>query len=397
MWSEKYRPACLEEIVGQLHAIRVCKSLLSNQDCSVPHLIFYGPSGTGKTCTARLLISNFDMAAPPTTNATTTIATTTNVTADRVAGIESTLDTGDIVDSRDTGDSRDVRDRKNKIPILFLDAASDDQRGIEVVRQKIKPFVMKSHGTRGSITSWRFILIDHADMLTPDAQTALRRIMEVYHAARFILTCEYQARLIDPIISRCVTLHFAPLSSAVIEDRLLMICDREVFPGLPRDNLQSVCRDIARYSQGDLRHAILALECVSLVTQTREPIETDTSGSEMQNIVREYFNIIPEEAISDLMLVMLEPVNLSSLDTVTRCLARLKESGFMAEQIIYQFQAAFRKRTHPRDAAIDVLDAMATADFHVRLDCDPDLQLLAAFSRIIHRSTLFSQEERCEF
>ena len=288
-----------------------------------------------------------------------------------------------------SGDS--YRDRRTGMPILFLDAAADDQRGIEVVRQKIKPFVMKSHGARGSITSWRFIVIDHADMLTPDAQTALRRIMEVYHATRFILTCEYQARLIDPIISRCVTLHFAPLSGAVIEARLLTICEREVFPGLPRDNLQAVCGDIARYAQGDLRHAILALECVSLVTRrTREPAEKDSAAyDDMQDIVREYFNIIPEEALSDIVIGMLEPVCPSSLDKVTRCLTRLKESGFMAEQIIYQFQEAFRRRagdhTHPREAITDALDSLGTADFHVRLDCDPDLQLLSAFSRMIQR------------
>ncbi|MBM3309616.1 MAG: AAA family ATPase, partial [Candidatus Altiarchaeales archaeon] len=146
-WTEKYRPKRLKDMVGQEAITERLEAYVKSK--SIPHLCFAGPAGTGKTTAAICIASE--------------------------------LFGGDI--------SHD-----------FLELNASDERGIDTVRGKIKDFAR----TRSLIGDFKIIFLDEADSLTSDAQNALRRTMEKYtQTCRFILSCNYSSKIIEPIQSRC--------------------------------------------------------------------------------------------------------------------------------------------------------------------------------------------------
>ncbi|MEF8915090.1 AAA family ATPase, partial [Natronomonas sp.] len=146
IWIEKYRPQTLDEVVGHESITQRLKEYIKQQD--LPHLLFAGPAGVGKTTSA--------------------VAIAKEVYGD------------------------DWREN-------FLELNASDQRGIDVVRDRIKSFARASFGGYDH----RIIFLDEADALTSDAQSALRRTMEQFSDnTRFILSCNYSSQIIDPIQSR---------------------------------------------------------------------------------------------------------------------------------------------------------------------------------------------------
>ena len=153
MWTEKYRPKKLKEIIGQKPITDRLQKFLVERD--LPHLLFAGPAGTGKT--------------------TAIIAFANELFGDNFQG-------------------------------NFLELNASDQRGIDVIRNRVKSFAR----TRplGDVP-FKIISLDEADSLTRDAQHALRRTMERYvTSCRFCLICNYSSRIIDPIQSRCAVFRF---------------------------------------------------------------------------------------------------------------------------------------------------------------------------------------------
>src|SRR3989344_4330775 len=153
IWTEKYRPLKFEEVVGQQEIIKRVRSLV--QSLNIPHLLFAGPAGTGKSTLALITVKSL------------------------------------------YGESW----REN-----YLELNASDERGINVVREKVKGFARtKSLGN----VSFKVIFLHEADALTPEAQQALRRTMENYAGTcRFILSCNYSSKIIDPIQSRCAIFRF---------------------------------------------------------------------------------------------------------------------------------------------------------------------------------------------
>ncbi|CCW61582.1 unnamed protein product [Phytomonas sp. EM1] len=215
-WVEKYRPRTLAEVQSQDSVISALRNCLQ-EGAMVPHFLFYGPPGTGKT-TAILAVA-YELFGP------------------------------DYISSR-------VRELN----------ASDD-RGISVVREKIKVFAhssvgnvsrktVQSDGKIYPVPSFKLIILDEADALLPDAQAALRRMMEDYSdVTRFCILCNYVSRIIDPITSRCAKFRFRPLVKETLYARIRQVAAAE---GITLSDFSLEALD--KVSDGDMRTAIMYLQ-----------------------------------------------------------------------------------------------------------------------------------------
>lgn len=165
IWVERYRPDTLEHYIGNATLKEKFAQYIADQD--IPHLLFYGTAGTGKTTAAKILVKN--------------------ISCDH----------------------------------LFINAS--DERGIDVIREKIKNFA-----STAGFAPLKVVVLDEADALTPDAQAALRNMMEVFsQQTRFILTCNYFERIIPPIVSRCQTSALTPPSKKEVAVHLTNILNQE--------------------------------------------------------------------------------------------------------------------------------------------------------------------------
>jgi replication factor C small subunit len=207
-WTEKYRPKRLDEVVGQKEAVSRLKAYARERN--MPNLLFAGPAGVGKTACALAL-------------------------AHEVFGDET---------------------RQN-----LLELNASDERGIDVIRGKIKDFAaILPYGK----AKFKIIFLDESDALTRDAQNALRRTMETYAGtARFVLSCNYSNKIIEPIQSRCALFRFKPLSDEEVIGRLRHVAQEEGVP-VTDDGLKA----LMYASEGDMRRAINILQMAAASKET---------------------------------------------------------------------------------------------------------------------------------
>ena len=203
VWIEKYRPQTLSEVVGHETIVERLQSYVDRNDLS--HMLFSGPAGTGKTTSATAI-------------------------ARELYG-------------------QDWQEH-------FLELNASDERGIDVVRDRIKSFARTSFGG----VDYRIIFLDEADALTSEAQAALRRTMEQFsNNVRFILSCNYSSQIIDPIQSRCAVFRFSPLGDEAVEAEIRHIASEESIE-LTEDGVDA----LVYAAGGDMRKAINGLQAASV-------------------------------------------------------------------------------------------------------------------------------------
>jgi len=225
IWIEKYRPQSLDEVVGHDDITERLRNYINQQD--LPHLLFAGPAGTGKTTSA--------------------IAIAKEIYGD------------------------DWQEN-------FLELNASDQRGIDVVRDRIKSFARASFGGYDH----RIIFLDEADALTDAAQSALRRTMEQFSDnTRFVLSCNYSSQIIDPIQSRCAVFRFSPLGDEAVAEQIEAIAEAE---GI---EITDEGMDALVYAaDGDMRKAINGLQAAAVMggTVDEEAVYTITSTARPEEI-----------------------------------------------------------------------------------------------------------------
>jgi len=208
-WVEKYRPRVLAEVVNQKGILRRLKQFVN--DGSMPHLIFAGPAGTGKTTSALAMV-------------------------------------------------RELYGRNMAVNRTYLELNASDARGIDVIRTYIKDFAKARPPMN---VHFKVLILDEADNMTAPAQQALRRTMEKYTKnCRMILICNYSNKIIPPIQSRCVVFRFAFLNNDDIKSRVNYVAKQENV-GLSPGGLNAIV-DVSR---GDCRRAINYLQSCGTISK----------------------------------------------------------------------------------------------------------------------------------
>jgi replication factor C small subunit len=309
IWIEKYRPLKLAEIVGQDEIVERLSSYVKSKN--IPHLLFTGSAGVGKTTAAVTLAREI------------------------------------------FGESWHMN---------FRELNASDERGIDVVRNQIKQF---ARTTPLGDTGFKILFLDEADALTTDAQAALRRTMESYaQTCRFILSCNYSSKIIDPIQSRCAIYRFKPLAPDAIKEEIRRIARRE---GL---SVSSDAMDAIVYiARGDMRKAINALQGAAIINHTIDAAKIYAITSTAR----------PEE-IEELLNLSIS----GDFDAAESLLAQLlHERGIAPNELINQCYRALLKRDMERGLKVRLIDHLGETDFRLSEGGDSDIQMEALIAQFV--------------
>ena len=307
MWVEKYRPQKISEFVNQKEIIGSINSMLKNQE-ELPHLLFSGSAGVGKT-TAALCVSK------------------------QILG-------------------EHWRD-------YTLELNASDEWGINMVRERVKKF-SRFAGLDTEIP-FKIIILDEADEMTTDAQTALRRIIEdTAKICRFILIANNLSKIIEPIQSRCVVFKFTKISTKEILSQLKVISKKEK---IKTD--EKGLNAIADYTDGDLRHAINILQAAA------------SSGSVTESTVKSVVGLTKTKDVQDILKLAL---NGKISDSRDKMIELIKVYGMSETDFLkYITQAVFNSKSNNLE---EMLEIIAKYDYRVLVGANPEIQLSALLAEL---------------
>jgi replication factor C small subunit len=308
IWTEKYRPKTFNEVVGQDPIVKRIKSLTDS--INIPHLLFAGPAGTGKSTLALIVVREL------------------------------------------FGENW----REN-----YLELNASDERGINIVREKVKGFARtKSLGN----VPFKVIFLDEADALTPEAQQALRRTMENYAGTcRFIMSCNYSSKIIDPIQSRCAIFRFKLLEKKDIKKVMEKISQNEKI-----EIDDEAIEEIYEGSDGDCRRSINMLQSLGAISPK---ISKDLVKTIISDLRPKEVRIILDYAVSG----DFENAKNKLLDLM------LKES-LSGQDIIKSMQKEIWNLTIEPELKVKLTEKTGEAEFRIVEGSDPFVQLqslLASF------------------
>ena len=236
---------------------------------------------------------------------------------------------------------------------------SSDERGINMVRERVKKF-SRFAGLDTEIP-FKIIILDEADEMTTDAQTALRRIIEdTAKICRFILIANNLSKIIEPIQSRCVVFKFTGISDKEIISQLKLIAKKENIE--PNEKGLSV---ISNYTEGDLRHAINILQAAASSGDVTESIVKSVVGLTKTKDVQDVLKLALDGKISDSRDKMIELIKVYGMS----------ESDFLK----YINQAAFNSKTSNLEG---MLETIAKYDYRILVGANPEIQLSALLAEL---------------
>jgi replication factor C small subunit len=307
MWVEKYRPKKISEVINQKDVKGSLLALLKNQQ-EMPHLLFSGSAGVGKTTMAICI-------------------------------------------------SQEILGNKWKDYTLELNAS--DERGIGMVRERVKKF-SRFAGLDTEIP-FKIIILDEADEMTSDAQTALRRIIEdTAKFCRFILIANNISKIINPIQSRCAVFKFSQIDEKEITTHLKTILKKENGKADEKG-----LKEIAEYAGGDLRHAINLLQTAASTGDITQNSVKATAGLTKTNDVEDVLKLAVSGKIQDSRNKMIELVKVYGMS----------ESDFLK----YINQALFSAKF---DNLEELSQIIAKYDYRILVGSNPEIQLSAMLAEL---------------
>jgi len=307
MRVEKYRPKKISEIVNQKEIMGSLGALLKNQS-EMPHLLFSGSAGVGKTSTAICI-------------------------------------------------SRDILGKHWQNYSLEVNAS--DERGIGMVREKVKKF-SRFAGLDTEIP-FKIIILDEADEMTSDAQTALRRIIEdTAKYCRFILIANNLSKIIEPIQSRCVVFISTRISTTDISSQLKFIAQKETIKAVEKG-----LETISDYADGDIRHAINILQAAA------------STGSIDVSSVKSVIGLTKTKDVQDVLKLAL---NGKVSDAREKMIELIKVYGMSeSDSLKYINQAVFASKTNNIEG---ILEIIAKYDYRILVGANPEIQLSALLAEL---------------